>query len=251
MDLLALKQAVPGLADRSHYDKIKIFGWWLHAHRKCPAFAGADIGKCYSDLHFASPTSFSGYLQQLVDKKELLKVSGGYKLENRVREVFDAAYGQSEVTVKVTDLLTGLADTIPDMAERVYYKEALICYKHGSVRAAVVMTWNIAFSHLCDHVLTKRLADFNARWQVSYPGMHKNKLRSIASMDDFNDELKEAEVLTICRDAGIITKNIYNIMHAALGKRNAAAHPNAVVIDQIQADAYISDLIANVVQKIT
>jgi hypothetical protein len=39
-------------------------------------------------------------------------------------------------------------------------------------------------------------------------------------------------------------------MHAALGKRNAAAHPNAVVIDQIQTDAYISDLTTNVVRKI-
>jgi len=114
------------------------------------------------------------------------------------------------------------------------------------------MTWNIAFSHLCDHVLAKRLVDFNARWQVSFPGMHKgNKgIRSITSFDDFAEELKEQQVLEICRDAGIITKNIYNTMHAALGKRNAAAHPNAVVVDQLQTDAYISDLITNVVQKI-
>jgi hypothetical protein len=49
---------------------------------------------------------------------------------------------------------------------------------------------------------------------------------------------------------GILTKNMYNIMHASLGKRNAAAHPNAVVIDQLQTDAFITDLIVNVVQKI-
>ena len=133
------------------------------------------------------------------------------------------------------------------MAERAYYKEALICYKHGSQRAAVVMTWNIAFSHLCDHVLAKRLNDFNDRWQMTYPGMHKKSVRSIAEFDDFNEELKESEVLTICRDADII----YNIMHAALGMRNAAAHPNAVMIDQVQADAFISGLITNVVQQIT
>ena len=112
------------------------------------------------------------------------------------------------------------------------------------------MTWNIAFSHLCDHVLAKRLADFNSRWLLSLPSMHKNKMKAIALFDDFAEELKEQQVLETCRDAGIITKNIYNIMHAALGKRNAAAHPNAVVIDQVQADAYIADLITNVVQKI-
>jgi hypothetical protein len=34
------------------------------------------------------------------------------------------------------------------------------------------------------------------------------------------------------------------------GKRSAAAHPNAVVIDQLHTDAYTSDLITNVVHKI-
>jgi hypothetical protein len=154
------------------------------------------------------------------------------------------------LTVKVASLLTNLADAIPDMVERAYYQEALICYKYGSPRAAVVMTWNIAFSHLCTHVLTKKLAEFNARWQLSMPGMHKKKPLEIKIFDDFNEELKESEVLTICRDEGILTKNMYNIMHAALGKRNAAAHPNSVVIDQLQTDAFITDLIVNVVQKI-
>jgi hypothetical protein len=68
--------------------------------------------------------------------------------------------------------------------------------------------------------------------------------------DDFSEELKESEVLTLCRGAGIITKNIYNSMHAALGKRNAAAHPNEVVISSAQADAFIEDLITNVVHEI-
>jgi hypothetical protein len=250
MDLAALKEAVPGLADKSHYDKIKIFGWWLHVHKARLSFTGADIGKCYADLHFATPSSFGGYISQLEAKKELLKVAGGYKLENKIREKFDGLYGQSEVTIKVNNLLTDLTAKLPDMAERSYYQEALICYTHGSRRAAIVMTWNVADSHLCDHVLAKRQADFNARWQVSFPGMHKKTIKAITKMDDFNDELKESEVIAICRDAGIISKNIYNIMHAALGRRNAAAHPSSVIIDQLQTDAYIVDLITNVILQI-
>jgi hypothetical protein len=105
-------------------------------------------------------------------------------------------------------------------------------------------------SHLCDHVLTQRLADFNARWQVSYPGMHKKKALAVASMDDITDQLKESEFLTICRDADIITTNVFNTMDGALKKRNAAAHPSTTVIDQLQTDAYISDLINNAVLKI-
>jgi hypothetical protein len=250
MELAELKQAVPGLADKSHYDKIKIFGWWLHVHKSQGTFTGADIAKCYDALHFSKPSSFGGYIGQLADKKELLKNGSGYRLENKIREQFDATYGTPAVTVKVTSLLTDLAASIPDMAERTYYQEALICYKHGSLRGAVVMTWNVAFSHLCTHVLTNKLTEFNARWLLSMPGMHKKKTLEIKLFDDFNEELKESEVLTICRDEGILTKNMYNIMHAALGKRNAAAHPNAVVIDQLQTDAFITDLITNVVQKI-
>jgi hypothetical protein len=38
----------------------------------------------------------------------------------------------------------------------------------------------------------------------------RNEARlTIKTFDDFNEELKESQVLTICRDAGIITKNIY------------------------------------------
>jgi len=250
MELAELKQSVPGLAEKSHYDKIKIFGWWLHKHKNQPSFTGADIGKCYDALDYSKPKSFGAYLSQLADKKELLKAGSGYRLENKIREQLDAAYGTPEVTVKVTSLLTDLAAKIPDMAERAYYQEALICYRYGSRRGAIIMTWNIAFSHLCDHILAKRLADFNARWLISFAGMHKNKAKAIAAFDDFAEELKEQQVLEVCRDAGIITKNIYNIMHAALGKRNAAAHPNSIVIDQVQTDAYISDLIENVVQAV-
>jgi hypothetical protein len=251
MELAQLKEAVPGLSDKSHYEKIKVFGWWLHVHRSKPSFTGADINQCYTRLHFSAPSSFGAYIKQLAEKKTLLKAGERrYKLENKSREQLDAAYGQSETTIKIKNLLTGLADTIPDLAERTYYKEALICYKYGSMRAAVVMTWNVTFSHLCDHVLAKRLNDFNARWQLSFAGMHKKKVRAITAFDDFNEELKESEVLTICRDAGIITKYIYNIMDACLSKRNAAAHPNDIVIDSAQADAFISDLIQNVVLKI-
>jgi hypothetical protein len=137
------------------------------------------------------------------------------------------------------------------MAERAYYQEALSCYNAGAFRAAVVMTWNIAYAHLCDHILAKRLADFNARWVKSMPGMHSKGVKNIAVHEDFNDMLKESEVLTVCRDGGIITKNIYAIMSAALARRNTAAHPNKVVINQLQADAFIQDLIENAVLQIT
>jgi hypothetical protein len=250
MNLPALKAAVPGLGGKAHNDKIKIFGWWLHTHDNKPTFSGSDILKCYDKLDFARPSAIGPYISPLVEKKELLKSSAGYRLAHQVREEFDAALGKAPATVVVNKQITTLGAQLPDMAERAYFQEMLICHDHNARRAAVVMTWNVAYSHLCDHVLTKRLADFNARWQVTYPGMHKKKVLAIASVDDINDQLKESEFLTVCRDADIITTNVFNTMDGALKKRNAAAHPSTAVIDQLQTDAYISDLINNAVLKI-
>ena len=73
MDLVALQQAVPDLRDRSHYDRIKIFGWWIHVYKSQETFTGADIAKCYDALHYSKPASFGAYISQLFDKKELLK----------------------------------------------------------------------------------------------------------------------------------------------------------------------------------
>lgn len=250
MDLPALKAAVPGLGGKSHYDKIKIFGWWLHVHKNRPTFTGAHVGQCYDKLDFAAPSSFGPYIASLREKKELLKSGSGYKLAHQVRDELDAALGKAPATVVVNKQITALGAQLPNMAERAYFQEMLICHDHGARRAAVVMTWNVAYSHLCDHVLSKRLADFNARWQVTYPGMHKKKALTITSLDDINDLLKESEFLKVCVDGDIITKNVYNVMDGALKKRNAVAHPSTAVIDQLQVDAYISDLINNAVLKI-
>lgn len=255
MTLETFRDAVPGLASRPHANLILLLGWFFHVHRSKATFTGADLKTTYNQLHLVTPSSFGGYLQNLVDQKRLIKTPSkggtGYRLESKIRAEFDARYGQAPVTVEVTAALAKLADTLPDMAERAYYKEALTCYNHGAFRATVVMVWNVAFSHLCDHILTKRLKDFNDRWLTAHPGTHKNKVKTIVVMDDFNDHLKEFEILTLARDANIITKNVFNIMDAGLKKRNAAAHPNNVIIGKTQTDAFIEDLITNVVLQIT
>jgi hypothetical protein len=250
MELSDLQQKVEGLADKSHADKIKLLAWYLHTYRKANYFGHSDIKKCYDDLHLASPSSFGAYFANLVKSREILKNSSGYRLESRVREALDAQYGSSEVVVKITELLLTLPEKIPNLAERTYLDEALICYRHGAFRAAVVMTWNLAYHHLCDYVLKSHLAEFNQRWPIVYPGHHKKATKIIAKMDDFSDQLKESEVIEICNSASIITKDVHRILLDKLGRRNSAAHPSSVAIEQLQVDAFIDDLIKNVVLKL-
>ena len=167
-----------------------------------------------------------------------------------MRDALALIYAPAGHKVQVTKLLCDLPAQVPSLAERTYLDEALICYENGAFRAAVVMTWNLAYHHLCDYVIKNKLADFNARWLLKYPGHHRNGTRSISVIDDFMQELKEAEIIVICKDEGIITKDIWRIMEEKLGKRNSAAHASSIVISQLQADAFIDDLVRNVVIKI-
>ena len=98
-------------------------------------------------------------------------------------------YGEGKTTVAITALLAGLPAKLPTLVEGTYLDEALTCYRNNAVRAAIVMTWNLAFAHLCDRIFKNRIADFNARWLVSLSGMHSKRVKPIASMDDFNKYL--------------------------------------------------------------
>ena len=112
------------------------------------------------------------------------------------------------------------------------------------------MTWNLAYHHLCDYVLKTHLAEFNARWPIVFPGDHKKAPNTITTMDDFSEELKESKVIDICNSAGIITNDVRKILVDKLGRRNSAAHPSSVKIEQLQAEEFIDDLIKNVVLKL-
>src|SRR5262249_13629602 len=157
------------LDETNHPEKIKLLGWFLHVHKRKTHFQPADIGDCYDKLNIERPSGFGGYFTNLLKPgRGLLQGSSRYTFENKGRAGFDQLYGSREITVQVTELLLTLPAKIPDLAERTYLDEALICFKHNAFRAAMVMTWNLAYHHLCDYVLKNRLSDFNSRWQVVF-----------------------------------------------------------------------------------
>jgi hypothetical protein len=247
-----LTRPIKGFTGWSHAEKIKFFGWYLHSHRKQDRFSPADIRSCYDALDDEKPSNVNPYIQTLEGKKpkEILRDSRGLYLPKAVRDDFEQRYGTRDITIQVTKLLEDLPGKVPDLAERTFLDEALVCFRHAAFRAAVVMTWNLAYHHLCDYVLRKKLPEFNARWPLVYQGHHKKGTKQIASMDDFTEELKESEVIEICNSAGIITKDMHRILTEKLGKRNSAAHPSSIKIEQLQAEAFIDDLVKNVVLKL-
>ncbi len=212
----------------------------------------ADISKCYREVHLAEPQNIPGQLAALVSKKppDVLKNKSGYRLEKRVRDEYDKKYGQRAITVEITNLLKDLPSKLPDLAERTYLDEALKCFSVGSFRASIVMTWNLAYHHLLDFILKYQLAEFNARWPSVFQGHHTKGSKAIAKIDDFGDILKESEVIKIAKSASIISHDVAKILEEKLGRRNSAAHPSGVKIEQLQAEEFIDDLVKNVVLKL-
>jgi hypothetical protein len=248
MELEELRQAVPSLSQLGHPNKIKILGWYLHAHKGMVHFQGKDIGKCYDALDLARPFNFGGYFGNLVRASELLKTASGYRLENGVREELDKKLAR-RVNVLVTEPLRSLPERIPNLAERAYLDETLGCFMAKAYRASVVMCWNLGFDHLCEFVLADagRLADFNAQLPKSFP---KADITSVSKRDDFT-ELEESQVLQVCKSSNIISGNLHKVLREKLDRRNIAAHPSSVTTSAPSAEEFIKDLIENVVLKLT
>jgi len=248
MELADFVNQVWGFDSAPPRERIRLFAWFIHVYRGKEFFGNADVRACFSDLHLADP-NVGKYLLRMVDYGEILKKRGGYKLARAIRAELDSKYGVHHSIVQVSKLLSDLPAKIHDPAEKNFLSEAITCYRIQAYRSCVVMTWNLAYSHLLHWILNdaKRLGDFNAAIGRRYP---KKTLVRIASYDDFTEELKESEVIEICGTAGLINSNITRLLKEKLGKRNTAAHPASVVIVQSQADDVVTDLVNNVVLRL-
>jgi hypothetical protein len=238
--------SVPDFHSLAPAEQITAFAWFLHAHDGAERFNNEMIRECYSDADIRPP-QLAVYIPRLAEPKRgvLLKDARGYRLAGTVRAELDAAYGKHPTTIAVTKLLAELPAKIPNAEQREFFDEALNCYQVRAFRAAIVMTWNLAYDHVLRWVErdATRLAAFNTAIGVRYP----KKTDRISVLTDF-EAFKEAEVLAVLRAAHLnIGKNVLDILDEKLKRRNAAAHPSRVSIGQPQADAIIMDLVQNVV----
>jgi hypothetical protein len=251
MELAELVSAITEFQNWNHPEKIRFFGWFLQSKRAKERFSPADILGCYRQLSLTEPSSIHPFLKSLEGQKpkQILKDAKGYYLEFSLRKAMEEKYGQRTITIQVTQMLADLPSRVPDVSEREFLDEALICYKHKAFRATIVMTWNLAYDHLLSYILKHKLADFNAQWPKSFTKRHAQaRVSTVGVREDFG-ELKESEVIAISKSAAIISADVFKVMDEKLDKRNSAAHPSVLHIGQIQAESVIDDLVNNVVLK--
>jgi hypothetical protein len=241
---------IPGFGAKSHSEKIKLFGWFLHTHRGEDRFSAADIGRCYDAVHLDQPGNLYRSVEALTEKRppELLKDARGYRLAQQVREQLDRVLGRAQTVVVVEKMLTDLVGKLSDEGERLFLAETITCYRNGAFRAAIVMAWNLAYDHLARWVIADpaRLAAFN----LGIPKRNKSKAHiSIASRDDF-EELKEVETIEIAAHLPGITGGMKKSLKEKLDRRNTYAHPSTMTISRASVDEMIIDLVENIVLKL-
>ena len=245
-DLKAFIAGIDGFSDWGHADKIRMFAWLQHHLRKKSRFATGDISWCYSALSF-KPTNTTQYLIDMEGRGELLQDKNGYHCEGKFLAKYDQKYGTHSITLNIRQKVKDLINKVPDVAEKDFMVEAEICLRHDAGRATIIMVWNVAFYHLCQFIMKHHLAKFNAGFQTHYANLWQNaKVKVMTTYDDFLT-LKESVVIDICKRDQIITQTQSKILDKRLGERNTAAHPNSAKVGQLQAEAFIEDVVDNVV----
>ncbi len=248
MELSEFTAVVKNFTTLSQTDQILHFAWYLHVHRKKDVIDQASVRACFRERHMDEP-NLSKLFTRLIDRrpKVVLEAGTGFRLEGKVRGDFDKKYGEHETTIAVSQLLNDLVGKVPDQAEQLFLSEAIKCYKVKAFRAAIVMTWNLAYDHLLNWILSDatRLAAFNAKI-LARIGPKRGSGLVIATREEF-EELKESEAIDICSSAGLFaSSNTKKILETYLTRRNMAAHPSLVTILAPQADDTITSLVTNV-----
>lgn len=249
MTLDEFAESIPNFSSRAAPGLVILFAWYLHSEQKQTYIKARELTSCFDKLTLSPPSNIHSLLDRLTDSKIFLKDRHGYRLARPQQDACAREYGQQrEATAKVEKLLTDLPSRLQNLQERSYLDEALICFRYKAFRAAVVMTWNLAYDHLCNWILAdqKRLDAFNLQMGKTYA---KKAYPAIVNRDSF-EEPKEFEVIQVLASAGLITGGIHTVLKEKLDRRNKAAHPTGLEVNQLVAEGVISDLIENVVLKL-
>lgn len=243
------------------YDRVKtaltretdlpdFFVYHLTVEMNNEAATAKSVRDCYLACDLAAPSWLASHLSNGLRSKpkRFIKYNEGYRLENKRREAITAILGDNSGTLQTTLALNRLETSVPAGPKRDFLRETIACFGAGANRAAVVMCWSFSLHHLQDYVISdgSRLAAFNATLALNKDARVKIKL--VTKQDDFT-EMPESKFLLFCREAKILTGSMFKKLEARLDERNSAAHPSGVKITPKAAEAYVEDLVENVLTK--
>lgn len=245
ISIVDFTRSIPSFDQKTFISKVEVFGWYLHEICGKMKFTAIDITRCFEQTHSQQPSKIHNLLGQLCDKKpaHLLKDAQGYRLAASVRTQLDRSL-RKPAGAQTSALLSGLIPQITDASKKTFLNETIACFNSSAYRAAIIMAWNLTYSHICDRIFWTHAVAFNAQRAKVFP-----KMPELSKRTDFED-YKESVVIEICRGARIFDATVCKILTSRLDRRNAAAHPSSAVFTSIQAEDQITDLVNNVLLNV-
>jgi hypothetical protein len=128
--------------------------------------------------------------------------------------------------------------TNPDT--QAFVEEAIRCFEAKLLRAAIVLSWVGAIALIQDHIVSTKLAAFNAEARK-----RDAKWKDASSRDDLA-RLKEHDFLQICHAISVIGKSVKDELEGCLKLRNGCGHPNSLKVGEHRASSHVETLIQNV-----
>lgn len=210
----------------------------------------ADISEYYDACDLGVPSWLASHFSNgLIGKNPIyIKRDGGYRLEQQRKAEISESIDQGQTSVHTNLSLTALEAQLAEGPKRDFLHETIVCFSVNACRAAVVMCWNLALHHLQEYVLsnTQRLQSFNNVLALNTD--KRVKISSVSKQDDFT-EMPEGKFLHFCRESKLITATVFKKLENKLDERNSAAHPSGTKVTPKMAEAFIEDLLHNVLLK--
>lgn len=171
-------------------------------------------------------------------------VENGWELSHQGKQhLLNLGISNDPIVTQQAVSLRALIPNIVSAKNREFITEAVSCFENKCLRAAAVLSWVGAISILHDHVVQKKLQEFNKELQKRNP---KRKL--FTTSDDLAD-LKEDEFLDVIHAISIIGKSIKDELKGCLKYRNGCGHPNNLAVGETRVAAHLETLINNVYLK--
>ena len=227
----------------SFIDQVKYMAYFFTRINEDPFFIPKNIEHLFRLASIPKPANIADMFNKLKAKKIFLPAEVGFQFNRDELAKLDHEFPRSLQKKKVSKTLRDLVPKVKDSNKKKFLEEAIDCFETNSHRASIILTWLLTIDHLYDHILSKKLRDFNIALKKQ-----NLKVKKIKTKDDFH-ELKESQFIEIARSAKIITNDVRKILDGKLGIRNSAAHPNDITFKESKAIEFIEDLIENVFLK--
>lgn len=231
----------------SSAELIDYFAYYLLVFKNQESIKAKEIELCFSELSIPAYSNIPSYLSV---KSKKIKGSQKY-IKNKDKTYCISRNSSDEISkniildipkVEMSNALRDIAQRLTNKSEKVFLEEAIKTFEIEAYRASIIMVWLLTIDHLYEYILANKLSEF----VIALKKVNKNK--SISTKDDFAD-LKESQLIEVCRSAGIISNDVKKILDTKLGIRNSFAHPSTIILRKSKALEFIEDLIENVVLK--